>query len=108
MAISVFMRTQLISCRLPKADSSLLRSSLFLHLCRFVLFFVKWISVGEGVPFPRSRIQVVHGTVPQKCARNTLPARSGILYRPVLGELRCRPLPTSSTRAPEATPNACG
>jgi hypothetical protein len=25
---------------------------------------------------------VVHGTVPQQCARNTRPARSGILYRP--------------------------
>src|SRR5579864_1409833 len=62
-------------------------------------------SVGEGVPLPRPRIQVVHGTVPQKCARNTLPARSGILCRPALGELRCRPLPTSSARAPEATPN---
>src|SRR6202021_212274 len=32
------MRTQLISCRLPKADSALLRSSLFHHLCRFVSF----------------------------------------------------------------------
>ena len=31
-----FMRTQLISCRLPKADSALLRSWLFHHLCRFV------------------------------------------------------------------------
>src|ERR1700691_5488002 len=30
------MRTQLISCRLPKAYSALLRSSLFHHLCRFV------------------------------------------------------------------------
>src|SRR5207248_2218976 len=30
------MRTQLISCRLPKADSALLRSSLFHHLCPFV------------------------------------------------------------------------
>src|SRR5205809_4719879 len=38
MAISAFMRTQLISCRLPKADSALLRSSLFHHLCRFVSF----------------------------------------------------------------------
>jgi hypothetical protein len=35
---SAFMRTQLISCRLPKADSALLRSSLFHHLCRFVSF----------------------------------------------------------------------
>ena len=100
-----FMRTQLISCRLPKADSALLRSSLFHHLCRFVSFFVRWISVGEGVPLPRPRIQVVHGTVPQKCARNTLPARSGILYRPAIEGLRCHPLPTSSTRAPEVTPN---
>src|SRR5438874_5294531 len=32
------MRTQLISCRLPKADSALLRSSLFHHPCRFVSF----------------------------------------------------------------------
>src|ERR1700731_929143 len=32
------MRTQLISYRLPKADSALLRSSLFHHLCRFVSF----------------------------------------------------------------------
>src|ERR1700722_285241 len=31
---------------------------------------------------PRPRLQVIHGTVPQKCARNTLPAQSGILYRP--------------------------
>src|SRR5258706_8103133 len=33
-----FMRTQLISGRLPKVDSALLRSSLFHHLCRFVSF----------------------------------------------------------------------
>src|SRR5438445_8618111 len=32
------MRTQLISCRLPKADSALLRSSLLHNLCRFVSF----------------------------------------------------------------------
>src|SRR5580698_1255410 len=32
------MRIQLISCRLPKADSALLRSLLFHHLCRFVSF----------------------------------------------------------------------
>src|SRR5947209_358987 len=38
MAISAFMRSQLISCRLPKADSALLQSSLFHHLCRFVSF----------------------------------------------------------------------
>src|SRR5215469_15246563 len=65
---------------------------------------VRWISFG-GVPLSRPRIQVVHGTVPQKCVRNTLRARSGILYRPALGGLRCRPLPPSSTRDPEATPN---
>jgi hypothetical protein len=69
------------------------------------LFFVRWISVGEGVPFPRLRIRAVHGTVPRQCACSTLPTRSGILDRPALGELRCRPLPTSSTRAPEVTPN---
>ena len=32
------MRTQLFSYRLPNADSALLRSSLFHHLCRFVSF----------------------------------------------------------------------
>src|ERR1700685_2290707 len=62
-------------------------------------------SLGEGVPLPRPGIQVVHGTVPRQCARNALPARSGILCRPALEELRCHPLPTSSTRAPEVTPN---
>jgi hypothetical protein len=36
--ISAFMRTQLISYRLPKADSALLRPSLFHRLCRFVSF----------------------------------------------------------------------
>jgi hypothetical protein len=51
---------------------------------------------------PRPRIQLVHGTVPQKCASNILPARSGIVYRPALEGLRCHPLPTSSTRAREA------
>ena len=48
---------------------------------------------------PRPRIQVVHGTVSQKCAGKTLPARASILYRRAPGELGCRPLPTSSTRA---------
>ena len=33
---SAFIRTQLISYHLPKADNALLRSSLFHHLCRFV------------------------------------------------------------------------
>src|ERR1039457_6352964 len=33
---SAFLRTQLISYRLPKADSALLRSSLFHPLCCFV------------------------------------------------------------------------
>jgi DNA-binding response OmpR family regulator len=41
----------------------------------------------------------------RQCARNTLPARSGFLYRPAIEGLRCHPLPTSSTRAPEVTPN---
>ena len=69
------------------------------------LTFVRWISLGEEFPLPRTRIQVVHGTVPQKCARNTLPAQSGLVYLPALEGLRCLPLPTSSTRAPEVTPN---
>src|SRR4029077_15976260 len=101
---SALMMTQLISCRLPKADSAL-GSYLFHHLCRFVFFFLGGLRLGERVPWPRPRIQVVHGTVLRKCARNTLPARSGILYRPAIEGLRCHPLPTSSTRAPEVTPN---
>src|SRR5579859_4516816 len=62
-------------------------------------------QLSEGGPLPRTRIQVVHGTVPQKCAGNTLPAPPSILSRSALGELRCHPLPTSLTRAPEVTPN---
>src|SRR5437660_3167788 len=73
--------------------------------CAASLTFLRWISVGEEVPLPRPRLQLVHGTVPQKCARNTLPARSGILYRPAIEGLRCHPLLISSTRAPEVTPN---
>src|SRR5438552_15578742 len=88
-----------------RKNSALLRSSLFHHLCRFVSFSLGGFSVGEEVPLPRPRIQVVHGTVPQKCARNTLPARSGVLYRPAIEGLRYHPLLTSSTRAPEVTPN---
>src|SRR5580658_9604144 len=61
--------------------------------CAVSLFFVGWISAGEGVSLPRPRIQVVHGRVPQKCARNSLPARSGILYRPAIEELRCHRRP---------------
>jgi hypothetical protein len=95
--------THLLS--LAKADSALLRSSLFHQLCRFFSFSSGGFSVGEGVPLRRPRIQVVHGTVPQECARNTLPARSGVLYRPAIAGLRCHPLLTSSTRAPEVTPN---
>ncbi len=99
-----FMRTQLISCRLPKAERAITVVALSPPV-PFRLFFVRWISVGEGVSLPRPRIQVVHGTVPQQCARNPLPARSGFLCRPAIEGLRCHPLPTSSTRAPEVTPN---
>src|ERR1700681_192018 len=73
--------------------------------CAAWLTFVSWNCVGERVPLTRTRIQAAHGTVPLKCARNTLPARPGIAYRPALGVQRCRLLPTSATRAPEATPN---
>jgi hypothetical protein len=45
---------------------------------------LRQVNAGEGVPLPRPRIQVAHGTVPQKCARNALPAPSGILSRPRL------------------------
>ncbi|MCU1339978.1 MAG: hypothetical protein JWO19_5559 [Bryobacterales bacterium] len=73
--------------------------------CAASLTFVSWNGVGERIPLTRTRIQAAHGTVPLKCAGNTLPARPGILYGPALGVQRCRPLPTSATRAPEATPN---
>src|SRR5215467_9745956 len=69
------------------------------------LAFVSGISLGEGVASLRPRIPVARGKVRQKCAGNALRARSGILGRPAPGELRCRLLTTSSTRAPEATPN---
>src|SRR5579872_4660819 len=69
------------------------------------IFFVEWTSVGEEVPFQMPPIQMVHGTARQECACNSLPARSGIPYRPVVGERHYRPLPTSSTRAPAVTPN---
>ena len=72
---------------------------------KMVNFRCPWSPVGEEVSLPRPRIRVVHGTVPQKCVRNTLPARSGVLYRPALEGLRCHPLLTLSTRAPEVTPN---
>src|SRR5580700_5672809 len=105
LTASAFMSTQLISCCLPEADSALLRSLLFHHLCRLVSLSSGGFSVGEGVSLPTPRIQLVHGTVPQKCACNTLPAQSGILCRPAIEGLRCHPLPTSSTRALEVTPN---
>ena len=71
--ISAFMRAQLISCRLPRADSALLRSSLLHHLCRSSR--LRQVSVGEGVPWPRPRTRMVHGTVPHQCARNEHPIR---------------------------------
>jgi hypothetical protein len=52
-----------------------------MFMCDFAnLRQVDWLS--EGVPLPRIRIRAAHGTVPLKCACNTLPARPGILYRP--------------------------
>ncbi len=86
----------------PRSDSLLSGRRSF---TRCAVSSLRQVSVGEGAPLPRPRIQVVHGTVPQKCARNVLPAPSGILSRRALGELRCHPLPTSSTPAPEGTPN---
>jgi len=96
--LSYCVERGLIPARLevwPRTPSPM--SSLFLRQGGF--------SVGEGVSLPRPRIQVVHGTAPQKCARNALPARSGILCHPAIAGLRCHPLPTSSTHAPEVTPN---
>src|SRR5580765_2611838 len=103
MATSAFMRTQLISCRLPKPTALYCDHRSF-TTCAVSPLSRQLISVGGGL-FPRPRIQVVHGTVPQQCAGNKRPARSEILCRPALGELRCRPLPTSSALAPEVTPN---
>ena len=54
---------------------------------------------------PRPRIQLVHGTVPRQCAGSAPPARPGIPCRPAIAGLHCHPLPTSSMRAPEVTPN---
>src|SRR5258706_10576962 len=68
--------------------------------CAASLTFVSWNGVGERVPLTRTRIQAAHGTVPLECARNTLPARPGILLRSALEEQRCLPAPTSATRAP--------
>ena len=67
--------------------------------------YVQWESVGERAPWTRTRIQAAQGTAPLKSSRNALPARPGILYRLALGVQRCRLLPTSAMRAPEATPN---
>jgi hypothetical protein len=93
------------ACFRPLAPSSEDRSCRRSFTTCAVSSLLRQVGVGQGVPLPRPRIQVVHGTVPQKCARNALPAPSGIPSRPALGELRCHPLPTSSTRAPEVTPN---
>src|ERR1700691_4097048 len=69
-------------------------SSPGIFVCRLVnLRQLEW--VGERVPLRRTRIQAAHGTVPLKCACNTLPARPGIVYRSALGVQRGRPLPTS-------------
>jgi hypothetical protein len=62
------------------------------------------LSSARGFALPRPRIQLVHGTVPQKYACSTLPAPSATLYRPAIEGLRCHPLPTSSTRTPEVAP----
>src|SRR5580700_8142331 len=97
----VDVSTHLVACR---KQTALYYGRRSFTTCA-VSALLRQVSVGEGVPLPRPRIQVVHGTVPQKCARNALPAPSGILSRPALRELRCHPLPTSSTRAPEVTPN---
>src|SRR5258708_17653767 len=74
--------------------------------CAASLTLISWNGVGERVPLTSTRIQAAHGTVPLKCARNTLPARPGILYRPALEEQRSLPAPTSATRAPAARPTS--
>ena len=56
--------------------------------CAASLTFVSWNGVGERIPLTRTRIQAAHGTVPLKCACNTLPARPGIPYRPAPGVQR--------------------
>ncbi len=63
------------------------------------------LSVSERTLFPRLRIQVVHGTVPQECARIALPAALGVLSRQAPVELHSHPLPLSSKHVPEAIPN---
>jgi len=47
-----------------------------MFMCRFAkLRQVDWLR--EGVPLPRPQLQVIHGAVPPKCARNTLGNRIG-------------------------------
>lgn len=99
----LFLTIQLISRRLPKADSALLRSSPFTNFS--VSSLLRLVNVGETAPLPILQIQVVRGTVPPKCVGSALPAPSGVLSRSAPGELRCHPPPTSSMRVPEVTPN---
>jgi len=91
--------TRLLS--LAKADSAAL------YYRRRSSSLLRQVSVGESrfadASDPAGSWNL--GIVPQKWACNRLPPPSSILSRPVPGELRCHPPPTSSTRAPEVTPN---
>jgi len=54
--------------------------------------FLRWISVGEGSPLPRPRIQVGSRTVPQKCAVTHF-QHGQVFCAPALGNYavaRCR------------------
>jgi hypothetical protein len=56
----------------------------------------QWVFEDDGYSGATlERPGLVRGTVPQKRARNTRPARSDVLYRPAIEALRCHPLPTS-------------
>ncbi len=83
------LQRQLYCCRAYRGEFNVVSHV----VCRLVnLRQLEW--VGERVSLTRTRIQAAHGTVPLKCARTTLPAPPGILYRPALGVQRCRLLPT--------------
>jgi hypothetical protein len=95
-----------IAARTPlQIDSALLRSSLFQHLCSFVSF-----SSGELASASQSLCRGLGSRwFTERFHSNALVTPfqhgSGILYCPAREGLRCHPLPTSSTRAPEVTPN---
>ena len=92
-----FQRTIAEQIALQSAHNPSWRGTSGMFMCRFAkLRQVVWLR--EGTALPRPQPQLVHGTVPQKCARNTTSSTVRYaVYRPALGELHDRPPPISST-----------